>query len=76
LALSKRFHDGLEVDEGDEHEIEFVKATEYSPEDFMSAEQPLDLIAAPIQRFLEYPGLGAVRVRVLLGRSALQSNRT
>ena len=48
LTLAQRLNDEREVDKGDEHEIEFVEATEDAAEALEPSEQPLDLIAASI----------------------------
>jgi hypothetical protein len=63
LTLSKRFDDEREIDKGDEHEIEFIEATEDAPEAFEPAKLPFDLNAASVQGLFDCPGLDAVRMR-------------
>jgi hypothetical protein len=48
LTLTQGLCDECEVDKGDEHEVELVKATEDATETFEPSEQTLDLIAALI----------------------------
>jgi hypothetical protein len=46
--LAQSFDDEREVDEGDEHEIEFVEAAEDAAKALESSAEPLDLITASV----------------------------
>jgi hypothetical protein len=60
ILLTWCFHDKGEVDEGNEHQIELVEATEDAPEPLAPSEYPFDLVAAAILRLLAPPLLTGV----------------
>ena len=60
VNTTKRFDDQGEVDEADEHDIEFLEAGEDAAEAFEPAEQALDLVAPLVQRAVVLPGLDSV----------------
>ena len=48
------------MDEGPEHDVEFVKAGEDSPKAFQSPKQPLDFIATPVHGPVIFPWRDAI----------------
>ena len=56
--------DQREIDERNEHDIEFFKPREDAPKSLEPTEQPFDLIASLIQGSIVFPG----RESIVLGR--------
>lgn len=64
LKLTQTLDDQCDMDERDEHDIEFFKPREEAPKSLASAEEPFDLIAARIQGTIICPG----RESIVFGR--------
>jgi hypothetical protein len=51
------------VDEGEEHDVEFLKAGEDAPIAFQAPEEAFHLVPAPIEETVIVPGLEAILFR-------------
>jgi hypothetical protein len=60
FTLSKTLDDKCEVDEGDEHDVQFVESGEDPAKIFEASEQPLDLVMALVHFAIVFPRFKAV----------------
>ena len=60
FTLSERIDDERELDEGDEHHVEFVKSGEDATEAFKATKQPFDFISALVHFTVVFPWLKTV----------------
>ena len=60
FTLSESIDDEREVDEGDEHDIQFVESREDAPEAFETTEQPFHFVSAFVHFPIVFPRFKAV----------------
>jgi len=61
LTLAKSIDDESEVNEGEEHDVEFLEAGEDAAEAFEAPEEALDFIAFSVQSAVVFPGFDPSR---------------